>query len=285
MFLARLVLQIAFLSTALSLQIVTTAKSKLQQAQLYNFLATPSNWPKIVASSNRVVSKNPTTVPLRRGSSVEEYFGLNLLSVKWQCVESKSSTLVVRSPDGIAGIANDCSMRFDIDDERVTLTMGYNPLSPLAILALPVLILDNWVALNILLPANVDPKPLDSFRRLMGILYGGAGIAHLADLLIGPSALLVAAGAPIFSNLPVLGQEYALLWCATGPLAFLLTSRSENNDPRLADFGLVFYGLVEILGTYLIGNSDALVNAVGVQGVVLAAWIYSLQKEANKQMR
>jgi hypothetical protein len=279
MYLTRLLIQTSLLLTLTAgLQITTTAKSKLQQAELQNFLATPCNWPKIVASSNRVVSKDPT-VPLRRGSSVEEYFGLNLLFVKWQCVESKPGTIVVRSPDGITGIANDCSMRFDIDDEEVNLTMGYNPLSPLAILAFPVLAVDNWVALNILLPAAVDRTPLDSFRRLMGVLYGGAGIAHLLDLLIGPSALLVAAGAPIFANLDVLGQQFALLWCAAGPLAFL-TSRSKNN-PRLADLGLTSYGLIEVLGAYLIGNSDALVNAIGVQGIVLAAWIYSQKKQTS----
>jgi hypothetical protein len=266
--------------TVTAFQLTTTAKSKLSAKDLQDFIARPSNWPKIVASSNKVASvDSDPTIPLRRGACVEEYFALSLLSVQWTCEISKPGTLVVRAPDGVPGIANDCSMRFDLEDNEVTLTMGYNPLSPLAILAVPVLMVDNWVALNVLLPAAVDTAPLDSFRKLMGGLYGGAGLAHLADLLVGPSTLLVAAGAPIFSNLPPAGQAFALLWCAAGPVSFA-ASRTADDNPLIADAGLVFYGLVEVVGAYLTHNgpSEALANALGVQGVVLAAWLYSSKK-------
>ncbi|CAH0377551.1 unnamed protein product [Pelagomonas calceolata] len=119
--------------------------------------------------------------------------------------------------------------------------------------------------------------PLDRFRSLMGTLYGIAGIAHAADCLIGTSALLTAAGAPPFQELPLPGQALAGLWCLAGPLAYL-TSRSGG---RVADAGLVAYGLVEVLGAALISaNVDAaelaaLPNALAVQGVVAASWIYS----------
>jgi hypothetical protein len=256
------------------LQVTTTAKSKLSAKDLQDFISRPINWPKIVASSDKVESTNSydPTMPMKRGSTVEEYFGLGLLSVTWTCEESKPGAFVVRSPDGVRGIASDCSMRFDFKDDEVKLTMGYSPVSPLAGFATPVLIVDNWIALNVLLPTAVDPNPLDSFRKLMGALYGGAGIAHLADLLAGPSTLLVMAGAPVFAELPPFGQAYALLWCLAGPISFV-ASRSEN--PRVADTGLVFYGLVEIIGASLTRNSESFVNAIGVQAVVLAAWFYS----------
>ena len=67
--------------------------------------------------------------------------------------------------------------------------------------------------------------PLDRFRSLMGTLYGIAGIAHAADLLIGPSALLTAAGAPPFQDLPPPAQALAGLWCLAGPLAYLTSRR------------------------------------------------------------
>jgi hypothetical protein len=257
------------------LQLTTTAKSKLSAPELRDFLSRPSNWPKIVASSDKVESKDDPTMPLKRGSSVDEFFGLGLLSVTWTCEESKPGTFMVRAPDGVAGIANDCSMRFEFEDNQVKLTMGYNPISLLAVLATPVLIVDNWIALNVLLPAAVDPNPLDSFRRLMGLLYGAAGFAHLADLLVGPSALLVAAGTPVFAELPQLGQAYALLWCISGPVSFV-ASRSEK--PQVADGGLIFYGLIEVIGAVLTQSSEASLNSIGVQAVVLAAWFYSKNK-------
>ena len=124
-------------------------------------------------------------------------------------------------------------------------------------------------------PPAVGPAegsaPLDRFRSLMGTLYGVAGIAHAADLLIGPSTLLTAAGAPPFRELPPPAQALAGLWCLAGPLAYLTSRRGG----RAADAGLVVYGLVEVLGAAF---TDALPNALAVQGVVAASWIYSSSK-------
>jgi hypothetical protein len=130
-------------------------------------------------------------------------------------------------------------------------------------------------------PPAVGPAegsaPLDSFRSLMGTLYGIAGLAHAADCLAGPSALLTAAGAPPFRDLPPPAQAFAGLWCLAGPLAYLTSRRGG----RVADAGLVAYGVVEVLGAALISaNVDAaelaaLPNALAVQGVVAASWIYS----------
>ncbi len=74
---------------------------------------------------------------------------------------------------------------------------------------------------------------------------------------------------------------------AVGPIAYYFLSSTANNDddaPLLpANFGLVFYGLVEqVLGAYLTDNSDVLVNAMAVQGIVLAAWVYSYRNQQEK---
>ena len=129
-------------------------------------------------------------------------------------------------------------------------------------------------------PPAVGPAegsaPLDRFRSLMGTLYGIAGIAHAADLA-GPSALLTAAGAPPFEELPPPAQALAGMWCLAGPVAYAASRRGG----RAADAGIVAYGVVEVLGAALISaNVDAaelaaLPNALAVQGVVAASWIYS----------
>ncbi len=117
-------------------------------------------------------------------------------------------------------------------------------------------------------PPAVGPAegsaPLDRFRSLMGTLYGIAGIAHAADLA-GPSALLTAAGAPPFQELPPPAQALALVWCLAGPVAYAASRRGG----RAADAGLVAYGLVEVLGAAF---TDALPNALAVQGVVAASY-------------
>ena len=147
-----------------------------------------------------------------------------------------------------------------------------------------------WRALGFLLDDALAPPapppavgsaegsaPLDRFRSLMGTLYGVAGIAHAADCLAGPSALLTAAGAPPFQDLPPPAQALAVIWCAAGPLAYLTSRRGG----RAADAGLVAYGVVEVLGAALISANveaaelAALPNALAVQGVVAASWIYS----------
>ena len=62
-----------------------------------------------------------------------------------------------------------------------------------------------------------------------------------------------------------------------GPVAYVASRRGG----RAADAGLVAYGVVEVLGAALISaNVDAaelaaLPNAVAVQGVVAASWVYS----------
>jgi hypothetical protein len=54
-------------------------------------------------------------------------------------------------------------MKFDIsttsdDTAKVVLTMGYDPVSPIALAATPVLMLDNWMALQVLLPLALKAR-------------------------------------------------------------------------------------------------------------------------------
>eukprot|EP00581_Thalassiosira_minuscula_P036052 CAMPEP_0184447180 /NCGR_PEP_ID=MMETSP0740-20130409/3490_1 /TAXON_ID=385413 /ORGANISM="Thalassiosira miniscula, Strain CCMP1093" /LENGTH=125 /DNA_ID=CAMNT_0026816743 /DNA_START=1 /DNA_END=378 /DNA_ORIENTATION=+ len=125
----------------------------------------------------------------------------------------------------------------------------------------------------------------------MGVLYGGAGLAHLYDLFLGGSQLLVAAGAPPFETLPLEGRALALLWCAVGPLCAALSRMGG----RVADVGLILYGLVEVFGAGVIrfsagsdgvavGEMDPFVNAVVVQGIVALAWLYSSKKEVEERI-
>lgn len=125
---------------------------------------------------------------------------------------------------------------------------------------------------------GTESTSLDDFRTLMGSLYGVAGIAHFGDLIAGDSMLLTTAGAPVFQDLSFPGQAYALLWCLSGPAAFV-ASRTSG----LADIGLVSYGVIEVVGAALLKQSGfdsdlALVNAVGVQILVAASWQYSSRK-------
>ena len=290
-----------------------TTKSKLPQTppnELYQFLASPANWPKIVASSSSVESATNNNVdltrPLPQGQSVDEIFGLPPLfplSVTWTCIKSVPPTatrkgrLEFYSENGVPGIASRCKMNFDIDTaaavegSNLSLEMEYEPQSPLAVLATPILTLDNALAFKVLLPSalldssatTTTNESLDKFRRLMGTLYGIAGLAHAYDLILGGSQLLIAAGAPPFEMLPLQGQALAILWCLVGPLSFI-KSRIGGN---IADLGLIIYGLVEVVGAgavrveYGAGDLDPLVNAIAVQGIVGLSWLYSQSKDED----
>jgi len=258
-----------------------------------------------------IKDENTSFDTLKVGDTVVEFFALNQFQVEWTCTINEPGRLVVISPDGVPGIATDCVMDFKFDEveddasafkddaTEVQLTMEYTPRSPLAVLATPALIVDNWLALNVLLPAAVDTQPLQSFRKLMGILYGVAGVAHLLDLLVGGSQLFTSViGIPSFEYLDLTGQVYALVWCAAGPIAYFLststaTSPQASSDTESAlnkaDMGLILYGIVEILGAIFSSgisgaSPDVLSNAVGVQAVVLAAWVYSRQKEEQLEL-
>mmetsp|Transcript_9810 Transcript_9810/g.15077 ORF Transcript_9810/g.15077 Transcript_9810/m.15077 type:complete len:335 (-) Transcript_9810:104-1108(-) len=300
----------------------TSSLSKTSAQTLYKFLGAPANWPKIVASSHSVVSPQGKDlgIPLKVSESVDEIFGLPPLlplSVSWKCVKSipptntKPGYLDFYSQDGLGGVATNCRMQFVIEDPpsssssstavddtsccNVKLDMSYEPVSPIAVLAIPALVIDNAVALQVLLPSVLTSQsslsPLDKFRDLMGSLYGVAGVAHLADCLVD-SQLLVTAGSQPFDLLPPLGKAYALLWCAAGPVSFG-TSRIGG---KVADLGLIFYGLVEVVGAYLIrfqsdvpavtetssNMMDPFMNAILVQGIVAAAWLYSSQRKDDQ---
>ena len=131
-----------------------------------------------------------------------------------------------------------------------------------------------------------DLPPIDKFRTLMGNLYGAAGLAHAADCYLGDSQLLVAAGAPPVQELSTAGQGLVALWCAAGPIALA----ASKVGGVAADVGLIFYGLVEVAGAAILEGQlanlggatveiDPLTNAIVVQGVVVASWLYSKKKK------
>lgn len=296
--------------------ITTTIIPDQTPDDVQNFLASPGNWPKIVSTSMGVSSKEDVARPLPVGKEVDELFGLPPilpLYVTWTCTKSKlpsakqnrlgratdksnTGRLEFFSPHGLKGVAANCEMIFEVkrqeqqsaasfsqEGTEVVLNMKYEPQSLLAILVVPVLTLDNAVALQFLLPLAMRKLPeLDKFRNLMGTLYLGAGLAHLVDCLFGGSQLLTMAGAPPFELLPLTGQIYALLWCIMGGVSFGLSRLAAG----FADIGLLLYGLVEIGGAGLIAATsmgeatgmNPFINAILLQGVVAASWYYSANK-------
>lgn len=121
----------------------------------------------------------------------------------------------------------------------------------------------------------------DEFQKLMGVLYGVAGIVHLLDLF-GPNTLPAMAGAPPFHNLSLLGQVTALAWCATGPLAFMATRFGSKpvGDASLAFYGLYEIGLAVVISmSYESANSQGILSAILVQLIVLAAYVYTARKD------
>lgn len=121
----------------------------------------------------------------------------------------------------------------------------------------------------------------DEFQKIMGVCYGVASIVHLLDFF-GPNTLLAMAGAPPFQNLSLIGQAAALVWCATGPLAFMATRFGSKpvGDASLAFYGLYEIGLALVVSlSYESANSQGVLNAILVQLVVLASYVYTARKD------
>jgi len=102
---------------------------------------------------------------------VKEIFGLPPilpLAVTWTCQENTvkkgkmgaGGTLEFFSPEGLAGVAENCRMSFEIgsdgdDDSTLAMTVEIDPVSPLANFAGPILKIDNDLALKALLPLAI----------------------------------------------------------------------------------------------------------------------------------
>ena len=101
----RFFLSILVLQTVLSLTLKTTTKVRgVSRREVQDFLATPTNWPKIVASSQSVkATSNPIDIPLQVGQEVTELFGLpTILSwrMSWTCEENEPVKLDFCPPKG-----------------------------------------------------------------------------------------------------------------------------------------------------------------------------------------
>lgn len=153
--------------------LTTTSRVRgITQTDLYDFIATPTNWPKIVASSHSVKKPtnqvNPVDQPLNIGDEVEEIFGLPPLlplSVKWKCVsKDRDESLLFYSQDGVPYFAKDCWMKFYFDSNEnddgveVKLVMEFDILNPLVMAATPILNADNNLALKVLLPLALSKR-------------------------------------------------------------------------------------------------------------------------------
>lgn len=288
----------AICTLAVQLRTRSVLRGKYDARFVHAFLSTPENWPSIVASSVRCEGikgmDQMTTdigVILRKGGQVKEIFGLPPLiplEVVWNCEECTLEDSVYRlnmhSRTGLKNVAKDCRMLFEVRDVpkdggsvEVGLEMSYEPISPIARLAVPILLADNALALKFLLPnvlQNLGISKLDQFRQIMAMLYCGAGLLHFSDLILGNSLLFTQAGAPQFGDLPALGQVYALAWCVSGPLALYLSRQHKKGD-----IALIQYGIVEVMGSLLIGANVAngivvILNAIGVQTAVIGSWFY-----------
>jgi hypothetical protein len=159
---------------ALTTLTTTSTIRDISVKDLQTFLATPTNWPTIVPSAvgvepfdgGKKKRNNQVNRPLRVGEQVREIFGLPPvlpLSVVWTCRQNKAGTLEFSSPEGLANVAEDVRMAFSIRKDSdagttVDLTVEYKAVSPLAILAIPVLTLDNELALKALLPMALSRK-------------------------------------------------------------------------------------------------------------------------------
>ena len=171
-------------TAALTLSTRTVVPSSTAPAALHDFLATPTNWPKIVLSSWSVEGASvDEDRPLAEGESVDEIFGappVLPLSVRWTCEQSdkERGILKFKSPAGLEGVASDCKMEFEItpgaDGTALELLMSYEPVSPLAVVASPVLVADNAFALKVLLPRALAPSNLGTMDPIAGPLVGAA---------------------------------------------------------------------------------------------------------------
>jgi glutaredoxin len=169
-----------------AVRLITTASlpSVSPQATI-SFLATPANWPAIVLSSWSVKGNNVDR-PVAVGETVDEIFGLPPLlplKVSWTCTSIDDSAAVFDSPSGLAGVAKNCRMDFAANDDGASgtllvLEMSYESVTPLADVAAPVLVIDNAIALKLILPCKFRPLgssdpiagPLVAFARRAGLL-------------------------------------------------------------------------------------------------------------------
>jgi len=150
--------------------ITTSTIIGVSKDELFDFIATPTNWPSIVASSHSVKKpsdqNNEINQALNVGDKVEEIFGLPPilpLSVSWECVvkDERNGELKFYSKNGVPNFAKNCWMNFSFsasevssgpDKTTVQLVMEYEALNPLVTAATPLLNADNALALKVLLP-------------------------------------------------------------------------------------------------------------------------------------
>ena len=106
----------------------------------------------------------------------------------------------------------------------------------------------------------------------MGTLYGVVELAHLFDLYFGGVNCSWRRVRPCLNRCPWKVEH----WHYCGDIKSLI-------GDKVADFGLVLYGLVEVAGAgvirfggdnqVVVGDMDPFVSTVVVQGIVALAWL------------
>ena len=128
------------------------------------------------------------------GQTVDEVFGLPPLlplRVRWICDrfqppsdQAADGSLVFSSAEGLEGVATACFMRFALNGDgqggtELELEMEYEPVSALANIAAPVLVIDNAIALKVLLPRELArvrrrERPLGTMDPIAGPLVAAS---------------------------------------------------------------------------------------------------------------
>jgi hypothetical protein len=146
--------------------ITTSTISGVSKDELFDFIATPANWPSIVASSHSVKKPsdqfNDINQALDVGDKVEEIFGLPPILPLSVVKDERNGDLKFYSKTGVPNFAKNCWMNFSFSEldalsagpvkTKVQLVMEYEALNPLITAATPVLNIDNALALKVLLP-------------------------------------------------------------------------------------------------------------------------------------
>ena len=150
--------------------IVATSNKVVEYCFIENITTTDSDDDKSIAPLTTVeaaaaaASASPTNILMKEndGRTIVEYLGIpggmiNFVSLKWICeLYDSPHRVLFRSYEGIQGIAHNCSLQFDVvNTNDVMFTVEYDAVSFLGLLAAPILKIDNWLTLNVLLPLEV----------------------------------------------------------------------------------------------------------------------------------
>ena len=171
---------------ALQVEMTSTANLRgVSPADAFTLVSTPSNWASLAVGSHRV-SGEALTEPLVAGVAVEELAGappLLPLEIVWVCrtadwtADAEAGILTLES-EGVAGLLTDCKRVAQVKATEsgcaVELSLSYTSSgSALAVLIDPLVVMDNSVTTQLLLPSVAAGSALPAKQILVwGVLIG-----------------------------------------------------------------------------------------------------------------